>query len=45
MTNRKRIDEAAGLISLTRFVGSAIAIAIGAAWFIERTANVSILPV
>lgn len=34
MTNRKRIDEAAGLISLTRFVGSAIAIAIGTATYL-----------
>jgi hypothetical protein len=34
MTNRKRIDEAAGLVSLTRFVGSAIAIAIGTATYL-----------
>ena len=34
MTNRRRIDEAAGLVSLTRFVGSAIAIAIGTATYL-----------
>jgi MFS transporter, DHA2 family, methylenomycin A resistance protein len=34
MTNRTRVDEAAGLISLTRFVGSAIAIAIGTATYL-----------
>ena len=34
MSSRKRIDEAAGLISLTRFVGSAIAIAIGTATYL-----------
>lgn len=35
MTNRKRVDEAAGLVSLTRFIGSAIAIAIGTASYLS----------
>jgi MFS family permease len=35
MTNRRRVDEAAGLVSLTRFVGSAIAIAIGTASYLS----------
>jgi len=35
MTNRRRIDEAAGLVSLTRFLGSAIAVAIGTASFLS----------
>jgi MFS transporter, DHA2 family, methylenomycin A resistance protein len=34
MTHSRRIDEAAGLVSLTRFLGSAIAIAIGTASFL-----------
>jgi MFS family permease len=35
MTNRRRVDEAAGLVSMTRFVGSAIAIAIGTASYLS----------
>ncbi|MGZ8763178.1 MAG: MFS transporter, partial [Acidimicrobiia bacterium] len=35
LTERRRLDEAAGLVSLTRFVGSAIAIAIGTATFLS----------
>ena len=34
MTDRRRIDEAAGLLSLTRCLGSALAIAIGPASYL-----------
>lgn len=37
LTEQRRLDEAAGLISLTRFLGSAIAVAIGTASYLSVT--------
>lgn len=41
---RTRLDEAAGLVSLTRFLGSALAIALGTAAYLAAAARAGIAP-